>query len=100
MIERTLIIIKPDGVQRCLVGRVIQRFEDAGLKIVGIKMIHVDKNFAKQHYTDDIIKRRGKKVRDVLLDYVTEGPVLAMCLEGIGAVELVRKISGTTGAFT
>ena len=96
MIERTLVLVKPDGVQRCLVGRIIQRFEDAGLKIVGMKMQWVDKEFAKQHYTQDIAERRGEKVRELLLDFITEGPVVAMCLEGVNAIENVRKITGTT----
>ena len=96
MIEKTLILIKPDGVQRCLVGKIIQRFEDSGLKIVGMKMQWIDKEFAKQHYTQDVAERRGEKVREVLLDFITEGPVVAMCIEGINAIENVRKITGTT----
>ena len=96
MIERTLVLVKPDGVQRCIVGRIIKRFEDAGFKIVGMKMQWVDKEFAKQHYTQDIAERRGEKVRELLLDFITEGPVVAMCLEGVNAIENVRKITGTT----
>ena len=96
MIERTFVAIKPDGVQRSLVGEVLGRFEKAGLKIVGIKMQWIDKNFAKKHYTEDIEKRRGKKVRDLLMDYIVEGPVVAMVLEGIHAIEIVRKIVGGT----
>ncbi|MCK5025959.1 MAG: nucleoside-diphosphate kinase [Nanoarchaeota archaeon] len=96
MIEKTLVLIKPDGVQRCLVGKIIQRFEDSGLKIIGMKMQWIDKEFAKQHYTQDVAERRGEKVREVLLDFITEGPVVAMCIEGIKAIENVRKITGTT----
>jgi len=96
MIERTLILIKADGVERGLVGEVIKRFENVGLKIVGLKMVWIDKNFAKKHYTEDITKRRGARVRKMLLDYITIGPVIAMVLEGIHAVELVRKLVGDT----
>ena len=96
MIERTFVAIKPDGVQRSLVGEVLGRFEKAGLKIIGIKMQWIDKDFAKKHYTEDIEKRRGKKVRDLLMDYISEGPVVAMVLEGIHAIEIVRKIVGGT----
>lgn len=96
MIERTFVAIKPDGVQRSLVGEVLGRFEKAGLKIIGMKMQWIDKDFAKKHYTEDIEKRRGKKVRDLLMDYISEGPVVAMVLEGIHAIEIVRKIVGGT----
>lgn len=94
--ERTLVLIKPEGVQRELVGKIISRFEDAGLKIIGMKMHWADKEFAKKHYTEDIEKRRGKKVRELLIDYITEGPVIAMVLEGVNAIENVRKIVGGT----
>ena len=95
-IQRTLVLIKPDGVFRGIVGRIIERFENAGLKIVGMKMFWADKKFAEKHYTEDIAKRRGKHVREWLLEYITEGPVVAMVLEGIDSVELVRKIVGPT----
>lgn len=96
MLENTLILIKPDGVQRCLIGKIIKRFEDAGLKIIGMRMHWVDKEFAKKHYTQDIAVRRGEKVRELLLDFITEGPVIAICIEGVNAIENVRKITGTT----
>ncbi|MBI2106889.1 nucleoside-diphosphate kinase [Candidatus Woesearchaeota archaeon] len=96
LIERTFVAIKPDGVQRSLVGEVLGRFEKAGLKIVAMKMQWIDKDFALKHYTEDIEKRRGKKVRDLLMDYIVEGPVIAMVLEGIHAIEIVRKIVGGT----
>jgi nucleoside-diphosphate kinase len=95
-IQRTLVLIKPDGVFRSLVGRIIERFENAGLKMVGMKMFWADKKFAEKHYTEDIAKRRGAHVREWLLGYITEGPVVAMVLEGIDAVDLVRKIVGPT----
>jgi len=96
MMQRTLVLIKPDGVKRSLVGRILQRFEDSGLKIVGMKMQWVSKEFAEKHYTEDIAKRRGEHVRKWLIDYVTEGPVVAIVLEGVNAVDVVRKIVGTT----
>ncbi len=94
--EKTLVLIKPEGVQRHLVGKITTRFEDAGLKIIGMKQVWVDKEFAKKHYTEDIAERRGEKVREMLLDYITEGPVIAMVLEGVNAIENVRKIVGGT----
>ena len=96
MIEQTLILIKTDGVERGLVGEVIRRFENAGMKIVGMKMLMIDKDFAKKHYTEEIEKRRGKKVRKMLMKYITEGPVIALVLEGIHAIELTRKLVGNT----
>lgn len=96
MIEHTLILIKPDGLMRGLAGKIIARFEDAGLKIVGVKMQWIDKDFAKRHYTEDIAKRRGANVRQWLTDYITEGPVIAVVLEGLHAVEATRKICGPT----
>lgn len=96
MIERTLILIKPDGVERGLIGEIIKRFENVGLKIVGMKMLWLDKKLAKKLYTEDVTKRRGAKVRKMLMEYVTTGPVVAICLEGIHAIELVRKLVGDT----
>jgi nucleoside-diphosphate kinase len=94
--ERTLILIKPEAVKRHLVGKIISRFEDAGLKIIGMKQFWADEEFAKKHYTEDISQRRGENVRNALLKYITEGPVVAICLEGINAIENVRKIVGGT----
>lgn len=97
MIEKTLVLVKPDGVQRGLVGKVISRFEDAGLKIIGMKMKWVDDDFAKRHYTEeDIAKRHGEKVWRKMLQYIREGPVVAFVLEGVEAIEVVRKIVGVT----
>ena len=92
MIERTLVLIKPDGVQRGLSGRILQRFEDAGLKIVGMKMKQVDADFSKQHYSAHL----EKPFYPGLEIMITEGPVIAMILEGLHAVELVRKMVGGT----
>ena len=96
MIERTLVLLKPDAVKRCLIGTIITRFENAGLKIVGMKMIWADNERALKHYTEDITIRRGQFVRDKLLKFLVEGPVVAICLEGIDSVEVVRKIVGST----
>ncbi|MCP3686423.1 MAG: nucleoside-diphosphate kinase [bacterium] len=96
MIEKTLVLVKPDGVQRNLVGKIISRFEDAGLKIAALKMVWIDKNFAKKHYTEDISKRLGEHIRQYNVDFLSEGPVVAIVLEGIHAIENVRKIVGST----
>ncbi len=96
MIERTFVAIKPDGVQRGLTGEILKRFENAGIKIIGMKMKWIDKEFARKHYTEDIAKRRGEKVRELLLDYITEGPIVVMALEGVHVIEVVRKIVGST----
>ena len=92
MKERTLVLVKPDGVQRCLTGRLIQRFEDVGLKIVGMKMVWIDSNFSKEHYKEHV----EKKFYPGLEAMITEGPVIAICLEGLHAISLVRKMVGST----
>ena len=96
MIDRTLVLVKPDGVSRALVGEVISRFERRGLKIVGMKMIWPNTEFAMKHYGEDISKKHGVSVRERLLGYITEGPVVALVVEGVGAVSIVRKITGST----
>lgn len=96
MIQKSLVLIKPDGVARGLIGEVIRRFEQRGLKIIGLKLGWIDKEFALKHYTEDITKRRGQKVRNLLVDFIIEGPVVAIALEGVDAVDNVRKIVGST----
>jgi|TARA_Y100000310_G_scaffold345052_1_gene461411 nucleoside-diphosphate kinase len=96
MMERTLVLVKPDGVERGLVGECIDRFEKRGLKIVGLKMVWTDKDHAMKHYTEDISKRRGEKVREKLLEFITSGPVVAIAIEGVNSIENVRKIVGST----
>ncbi len=96
MIERTLVLLKPDAVQRGIMGRILSRFEDAGLKAVGMKMVWVDKRFAYRHYTEELAKRAGKHVREMIAEFLTTGPVIAMVLEGINAIENVRKMVGST----
>jgi len=95
MIEQSLVLLKPDCVKRGLMGKIISRFEDAGFKIVGMKMVWIDKDFGKKHYFD-LGERRGEKVLEVMLKFMTEGPVLAICVEGVSAVENVRKMVGGT----
>lgn len=95
-VERTLVLLKPDAVQRGIMGKIITRFEDAGFKIIGMKMFFADKDFARKHYTEDITVRRGEHVRNALVDFLQVGPVLAMCIEGVNAIENVRKIVGST----
>lgn len=95
-IERTLVLVKPDGVERGIVGQIITRFEQAGLKMVGLRLETVDEDFAKKHYTEDIAKRRGEKVRSHMVKMLSSGPVVAMVLEGIEAIPLVRKMVGPT----
>lgn len=96
--ERTLIILKPDAVQRGLVGEILTRFERVGLKIVAAKMLQPDYDHYYHHYENigKMVSRRGKEAFDVTLDMMQEGPVIAMVLEGIEAVALVRKMVGTT----
>ncbi len=100
VIQQTLVLVKPDGVARGLTGEVIKRFEQRGLKIVALKLVKVNPDHAKQHYTEDIAKRHGEKVRSMLLDFLTEGPVVAMIVEGVRAIENVRKLVGATESRT
>ncbi|MBI4152531.1 nucleoside-diphosphate kinase [Candidatus Woesearchaeota archaeon] len=95
MIERTLVLLKPDGVKRGLTGRILSRFEDAGFKFVGMKMVWVDDSLGRKHYAD-VAQRRGEKVFQNLMKFMATGPVLAICLEGVNTVENVRKIAGGT----
>ncbi|MDD9954006.1 MAG: nucleoside-diphosphate kinase [Candidatus Woesearchaeota archaeon] len=92
MIERTLVLLKPDTVQRCFMGEIISRFEKAGFKIVGCKMVWIDKDFSKQHYEEHV----EKDFYPGLENMITDGPVLAMVLEGVDAIENVRKMVGAT----
>lgn len=97
-VEKTLILFKPDTVQRGLVGEILTRFERVGLKIVGTKMIFPDKDHYYRHYEDigQMVTRRGQKAFDVTLEMMQTGPVIAMVFEGVGAVALVRKMVGGT----
>jgi len=97
-IEQTLVVLKPDTIQRGLIGEIITRFERVGLKIVGAKMLRPDYNHYHDHYEGigSMISRRGQKAFDVTLEMMQRGPVLALVLEGVEAVALVRKMVGTT----
>jgi len=125
VLEQTVVLVKPDGVKRGLVGEIISRFEKAGLKIVALKMVWIDRKMAFKHYgvNDEWYEDVGRKVREFYkqqgfdpgeefnkmtnrqigemvqnwnVDYLTEGPVVAMLLEAPAAVEIVRKIVGPT----
>lgn len=125
MIEETVVILKPDAVQRGLIGEIIQRFEKIGLKIIAMKMVKIDKKTAFKHYGyneewfekvgeklkkfyqetgfdpgEEIArlsnKKLGKLVQKWCADYLTEGPVVAMLIQGAHAIEIVRKIVGET----
>ena len=95
MIERTLVILKPDAVKRSLIGRVMSRLEDVGLKIVAAKMVKVTPEFAQQHYAD-LAQRRGDKVATMMIQFLVSGPVFALAVDGVDAVENVRKLVGAT----
>ena len=117
--ERTLVVLKPDAVQRSLIGEIISRFEKVGLKIVAMKLLLPSEELVNQHYTEDLIPVMGRKTtqdwdawgvkydkskeeigREVLKatrDFMRSSPVVAMVLEGHNAVEVVRKMVGSTG---
>ncbi len=92
MSERTLILIKPDGVQRQLVGRILERYEQRGLKIVGLKLVQVDRDLAERHYAI----HRGKPFFPGLVEFITSAPLVALALEGLNAVAVCRAINGAT----
>jgi nucleoside-diphosphate kinase len=92
--DRTFVLLKPDAVQRGLVGEIVRRFEQRGLKIVGMKMLRVPRSLAETYYAE----HRGKTFFDPLLAYIGSGPVVAMVLEGDSAVALVRVMMGKTDA--
>ena len=91
-LERTLVLIKPDAVQRQLTGRILVRFEERGLKIVGLKLVQVDRALAERHY--DV--HRGKPFFEGLLAFITSSPLVALALEGPNAIALVRAMVGAT----
>jgi nucleoside-diphosphate kinase len=92
MIQRSLVLIKPDAMKRNLSGAIIAKFEKAGLKIVGMKMLHMDEALAKRHYAVHVDKPFFKG----LLEYITSTPIVAICFEGDNAIELIRKTMGAT----
>ena len=90
--ERTFVMVKPDGVQRGLVGDVVSRLEDRGLKMVGGKFMQIDQDLAEEHYGE----HEGKPFFEGLVDFITSGPVMAMVWEGQDATRQVRKMMGET----
>lgn len=98
--ERTLVVFKPDAIQRGIMGEVLSRFERVGLKIIGMKMVNPDEDHYYHHYETigQMVSRRGEAQFKVQLGAMQEGPVIAMVLEGVEAVSLVRKMVGATNA--
>ncbi len=90
--ERSLVLIKPDAMQRGLAGAIISRLEQRGLKLVAIKMLHLDKALARRHYAVHV----GKPFFDDVVEYVSSAPIIAIVFEGKRAVEVVRETMGTT----
>lgn len=92
MNERTLVLVKPDGVQRLLVGRIMSRFEERGLKLVGLKLVQVDRALAERHYA----VHRDRPFFGSLVDFITSGPLVALALDGPNAIVVVRTMVGAT----
>jgi len=90
--ERTFVAIKPDAVQRGLIGEVMQRFEKKGFKIVALKMMLVDRETAEKHYAEHV----GKPFFEDLIKFITSGPIIAMVIQGEDVISLVRKMMGAT----
>jgi len=90
--ERSLVLIKPDAMQRRLAGTIISRFEEQGLKPVALRMLHLDRALAERHYAIHV----GKPFFKDLINYITSTPIIAVVFEGGGAVEVIRKVMGAT----
>ncbi len=90
--ERTLVFLKPDAVQRSLVGEIISRFEKRGLQIIGLKMLQLDEDFVREHYAD----HEGKHFYEPLVRYITAGPVVALVISGKNCIRIVRDMMGET----
>jgi nucleoside-diphosphate kinase len=90
--ERTLVLVKPDGVQRQLIGRILSRFEDRGLKVVAMKLVRVDRDLAERHYA----AHRGKPFFEGLVEFIISAPLVALALDGPNAIAVVRAINGAT----
>lgn len=93
--DRTLIILKPDAVQRGLVGKIIARFEEKGLQVVGMKFMKIPLDLAQKHYAP----HKGKPFYEPLLKFMTRSPVVVMALQGNGAIDICRKMMGATFGF-
>lgn len=97
MLETTLVLLKPDAVRRGLVGEILTRIERVGLKITGLKMLTPTLDQAGRHYTyEDIAVRHGEAVRNALMEFLTSGPIVALAVEGVAAVENMRRLTGST----
>jgi nucleoside-diphosphate kinase len=120
MMERTLVLFKPDAIQRAIVGELLSRFEKTGLKVIGLKMVHASADQAGEHYVDDeewlkgvgekalksyekqgvevkeTPKEIGLRIRRQLIHFISMSPAIAICIEGNGAIEKVRTIVGAT----
>jgi len=94
-VEQTLIILKPDAIQRRLIGRIIQRFEDKGLMIAAMKSMHIPRELAERHYAP----HKGKPFYPGLIDYITRGPVVVMVLRGDRCIEISRTLMGKTFGY-
>lgn len=93
--EQTLIILKPDALQRRLVGRITQRFEDKGLIIAGMKLMRISRELAERHYAP----HNGKPFYPGLIDYITSGPVIVMVLQGERCIDIARTLMGKTFGY-
>lgn len=94
IMERTLLLIKPDAIERCLVGKIISRFEDKGLKITGIKMMRLDMPMIEEHYGH----LKDKPYFPRIAEFMMSAPIIAVCIEGIESVRIVRSMCGVTNA--
>jgi len=94
-VERTLIILKPDSVQRRLTGRILQRFEDKGLVLAGMKLMHISTELAERHYAP----HKDKPFYPGLIEYITSGPVVVLVLAGQRAIEISRTLMGKTFGY-
>ncbi|MBI2068920.1 MAG: nucleoside-diphosphate kinase [Candidatus Yanofskybacteria bacterium] len=95
-LERTLVLLKPDTINRGVVGEILQRFERIGAKMIGMKLLVSTKDTAMKHYREDIAERYGQHIRDTMVNMLTSGPVIAVVWEGIGIIEVIRKMVGAT----
>ena len=93
--QKTLVIIKPDGVQRRLIGKIINRFDEKGLEIVGLKMTVISEELAKEHYSVHV----GRDYYEKLVKFMTSGPVVMMVLRGKKAIAVTRKLMGSTFGY-
>ncbi len=100
-INRTLFIIKPDGVERGVIGKIITQLEDRGLKIIALKLMRASRELAEKHYGDLDVRLTkkdldGATIKSQMIDFLLSGPVVAMVIEGVKAVEYVKRLSGST----